>query len=32
MMKSQHLAHEPDALNVPALPALKPAQLKQGLV
>jgi adenylylsulfate reductase subunit B len=32
MMKSQHLAHEPDALNVPALPALKPNQLKPGLV
>jgi adenylylsulfate reductase subunit B len=32
MMKSQHLAHEPEALNVPALPALKPGQLKQGLV
>jgi adenylylsulfate reductase subunit B len=32
MMKSQHLAHEPEALNVPALPALKSIQLKQGLV
>jgi adenylylsulfate reductase subunit B len=32
MMKSQHLAQEPDALNVPALPALKPDQLKRGLV
>jgi adenylylsulfate reductase subunit B len=32
MLKSQHLAHEPDALNVPALPALKSGQLKQGLV
>jgi adenylylsulfate reductase, subunit B len=32
MLKSQHLAHEPDALNVPALPALKPDQLKLGLV
>jgi adenylylsulfate reductase subunit B len=31
MMKSQHLAHEPDALNVPALPALKPRQIKPGL-
>jgi adenylylsulfate reductase subunit B len=32
MLKSQHLAHEPDALNGPALPALKPDQLKQGLI
>jgi adenylylsulfate reductase subunit B len=32
MLRSQHLAHEPDALNVPALPALKPAQLKQGML
>jgi adenylylsulfate reductase subunit B len=31
MMKSQHLAHEPDALKVPSLPALKPSQLKRGL-
>jgi adenylylsulfate reductase subunit B len=32
MMQSQHLAQEPDALNVPALPALKRDQLKQGLL
>ncbi|MCZ7657089.1 MAG: adenylyl-sulfate reductase subunit beta [Xanthobacteraceae bacterium] len=32
MMKSQQLAHEPEALNVPVLPALRPDQLKQGLV
>jgi adenylylsulfate reductase subunit B len=32
MIKSQHLAQEPDALNVPALPALKPGQLRQGLL
>jgi adenylylsulfate reductase subunit B len=31
-MKSQQLAHEPEALKVAALPALKPNQLKQGLV
>ena len=31
-MKSQELAHEPEALNIAALPALKPGQLKQGLV
>jgi hypothetical protein len=32
MMKSQQLAHEPEALKVAALPALKPGQFKQGLV
>jgi hypothetical protein len=32
MLKSQHLAHEPDALKVRALPTLEPGQLKQGLV
>jgi adenylylsulfate reductase subunit B len=31
-MKSQELAHEPDALNVEKLPALTPEQLKQGVV
>jgi adenylylsulfate reductase, subunit B len=31
-LKSQELAHEPEALNVDALPALTPDQLKQGLV
>ena len=31
-MKSQQLAHEPEALNIDALPALTPDQLKQGLV
>ena len=31
-MKSQQLAHEPEALNIAALPALTPDQLKQGLV
>ena len=31
-MKSQQLAHEPEALKVAELPALKPDQLKQGLV
>ena len=31
-MKSQHLAHEPEALKIDALPALTPGQLKQGLV
>jgi adenylylsulfate reductase subunit B len=30
--KSQELAHEPEALNIDALPALTPDQLKQGLV
>ena len=29
---SQELAHEPDALNIDALPALTPDQLKQGVV
>ncbi len=31
-MKSQELAHEPESLNIAALPALKPGQLKQGVV
>jgi hypothetical protein len=31
-MKSQQLAHEPEALHIDALPALTPDQLKQGLV
>jgi adenylylsulfate reductase, subunit B len=31
-MKSQQLAHEPEALKVDALPTLSPNQLKQGLV
>ena len=31
-MKSPHLAHEPEALKIDTLPALKPEQLKQGLV
>jgi adenylylsulfate reductase subunit B len=31
-MQSQELAHEPDALNIPNLPALAPDQLKQGVV
>jgi adenylylsulfate reductase subunit B len=31
-LNSQELAHEPDALNVDALPALTPDQLKQGVV
>ncbi|HXZ60171.1 MAG TPA: adenylyl-sulfate reductase subunit beta [Steroidobacteraceae bacterium] len=31
MLKSQELAHEPEALKVPALPALRPDQLKRGL-
>jgi hypothetical protein len=31
-MKSQELAHEPESLNITALPALKPGQLKQGVV
>ncbi len=30
--KSQELAHEPTALNIDKLPALKPDQLKQGVV
>ena len=29
---SQELAHEPESLNIAALPALKPGQLKQGVV
>jgi hypothetical protein len=31
-MKSQELAHEPESLNVPALPALSRDRFKQGLV
>ena len=31
-MNSQELAHEPEALNIDALPALTADQLKQGLV
>jgi adenylylsulfate reductase, subunit B len=31
MLNSQELAHEPEALKVPALPALRPEQLKRGL-
>jgi hypothetical protein len=31
-MKSQELAHEPDALNIDKLPALVPDQLKLGVV
>ena len=31
-MKSQELAHEPEALNVDKLPALRRDQLKQGIV
>jgi adenylylsulfate reductase subunit B len=31
-LNSQELAHEPDALNIDALPALTPDQLKQGVV
>ena len=31
MLSSQELAHEPEALKVPALPALRPEQLKRGL-
>jgi hypothetical protein len=31
-LKSQELAHEPEALKIDALPALTPDQLKQGLV
>ena len=31
-MTSQELAHEPDALNIASLPALKPDQLKVGVV
>jgi hypothetical protein len=31
-MKSQRLAHEPEALKVDALPALAPDRFKQGLV
>ena len=31
-LNSQELAHEPDGLNIEALPALTPDQLKQGVV
>ena len=31
-MKSQELAHEPDALNIEALPGLTPDRIKQGVV
>ena len=31
-MKSQDLAHEPDALNIEALPGLTPDRFKQGVV
>ena len=31
-MKSQELAHEPDALNIEALPAMAPERFKQGLL
>jgi hypothetical protein len=31
-MNSQELAHEPETLKIDTLPALKPDQLKQGLV
>jgi len=31
-MKSQELAHEPDALNIDKLPALRPDQFKLGVV
>ena len=31
-LKSQELAHEPEALNIDKLPALTPDQLKQGVV
>ena len=31
-LKSQELAHEPDGLNIEKLPALRPDQLKQGVV
>jgi adenylylsulfate reductase subunit B len=31
-LKSQELAHEPEALNVDKLPALTPDRLKQGVV
>ena len=31
-MKSQELAHEPDALNVDALPAMPPERFKEGLL
>ena len=31
-MKSQQLAHEPEALKIASLPALTPGKFKQGLV
>ena len=31
-MKSQQLAYEPEALKIGALPALRPDQLKQGII
>ncbi len=31
-LKSQELAHEPDGLNIEKLPALRPDQLKQGVI
>ena len=31
-LNTQELAHEPDALNIPKLPALTPDQLKLGVV
>ena len=31
-MNSQELAHEPEALNIDALPALTPGQLKRGVL
>jgi adenylylsulfate reductase subunit B len=31
-LNDQELAHEPEALNIDALPALSPNQLKQGVV
>jgi adenylylsulfate reductase subunit B len=31
-MKSQELAHEPDALNIAKLPTLRPDRLKLGVV
>ena len=31
-MKSQELAHEPDALNIGALPAMAPERFKEGLL
>ena len=31
-MKSQELAHEPDALNIGALPALTPDRFREGVL